>query len=99
LIDRHNVGGTCTALIRRSVFENGFTYSLDLTSYEDWFLYRELHHAGQLGAVVPEPLFQYRVRRASMMREIGQPKVERLVDEMRAHVRERDIEWIAGGAS
>jgi glycogen synthase len=97
LIERNNVGGTCTALIRRSVFELGFTYSPDLTSYEDWFLYRELHHAGHHGAVIPEPLFNYRVRRTSMMREIGQPSLERLVDEMRAHVCERDVQWAAGG--
>ena len=46
----------------------GYRYSVDLTSYEDWFLYRELHHAGLFGAVIPERLFRYRVRDESMMR-------------------------------
>lgn len=95
LIDRNNVGGTCTALIRRSVFDQGFVYSPDLTSYEDWFLYREMHHAGLHGGVVPERLFNYRVRPRSMLREVGQPLLERLYDEMRAHVRERDVQWTA----
>ena len=99
LIERNNVGGTCTAVIRRSVFDQGFIYSRDLTSYEDWFLYREMHHAGLDGAVVPERLFNYRVRAKSMLREIGQPLLDRLYDEMRAHVRERDVQWIATGSS
>lgn len=98
LIERNNVGGTCTAVIRRSVFEQGFTYSRDLTSYEDWFLYREMHHAGLHGAVIPERLFNYRVREKSMMRSVGQPLLSRLVDEMRAHVRERDVQWISSGS-
>jgi hypothetical protein len=85
-------------VIRRSVFDRGLVYSLDLTSYEDWFLYREMHHAGLHGAVVPERRFHYRVRDRSMMREIGQPMAERLFDEMRAHVRERDVQWVATGS-
>jgi glycosyltransferase involved in cell wall biosynthesis len=95
LIERNNVAGTCTGLIRREVFDRGFVYSPDLTSYEDWFLYREMHHAGLHGAVIPERLFNYRVRPQSMLREVGQPLLERLVDEMRAHVRERDVQWTA----
>jgi hypothetical protein len=98
LIERSNVAGTCTSVIRRAVFDQGFVYSRDLTSYEDWFLYREMHHAGLHGGVVPERLFNYRVRKRSMMRQIGQPLLGRLVDEMRAHVRERDMEWVATGA-
>ena len=58
LMERNNVGGTCAALIRRSLFESGFAYSTDLTSYEDWLLYLELHHAGHHGAVIPERLIQ-----------------------------------------
>ena len=97
LIERNNVAGTCSSVIRRSVFDRGYRYSPDLTSYEDWFLYRELSHDGLYGAVVPERLFNYRVRRDSMMREVGQPLLMRLVDEMRAHARERDIRWEATG--
>jgi glycogen(starch) synthase len=97
LIERNNVGGTCTALIRRTVFDDGFYYSPDLTSYEDWFLYREMHLAGLHGAVVPERLFHYRIRETSMFREIAAPRLERLVDEMRAHVREQEMQWAATG--
>ena len=54
--------------------------------------------AGLDGAVVPERLFNYRVRAKSMLREIGQPLLDRLYDEMRAHVRERDVQWTATGS-
>ena len=75
LIERNNVGGTCVALIRRSLFEQGFAYSTDLTSYEDWLLYLELHHAGHHGGVIPERLIRYRVRDESMMRTVGAPRL------------------------
>jgi glycogen synthase len=95
LMDRNNVGGTCAALIRRSLFESGFAYSTDLTSYEDWLLYLELHHAGHYGAVIPERLIQYRVRGESMMRTFGTPRLARLYEELRAHQRELEISWTA----
>jgi hypothetical protein len=31
-MERNKVGGTCAALIRRSIFESGFANSADLTS-------------------------------------------------------------------
>jgi hypothetical protein len=64
-----------------------------MTSYEDWLLYRELHAAGIEGAVIPERLFRYRVREGSMIREVGLQKQGRLADEMRAHIRERQVRW------
>jgi glycogen synthase len=97
LIERNNVGGTCTAVIRRRFFEEGFAYSTDLTSYEDWLLYLELHRAGHFGAVIPERLIRYRVRDKSMMRTVGAPRLARLYDELRAHQREREIAWTAPG--
>jgi len=97
LIQRNNVGGTCTAVIRRSVFESGFAYSNDLTSYEDWLLYMELHRAGHHGAVIPERMIRYRVRHTSMMRTVGAPRLARLYDELRAHERELAISWTAPG--
>jgi len=97
LIERNNVGGTCTAVIRRRFFEQGFAYSMDLTSYEDWLLYLELHRAGHFGAVIPERLIRYRVRDKSMMRTVGAPRLARLYDELRAHQREREIAWTAQG--
>jgi glycogen synthase len=97
LIERNNVGGTCTAVIRRSLFESGFAYSNDLTSYEDWLLYLELHRAGRHGAVLPERMIRYRVRDTSMMRTVGAPRLARLYDELRAHQRELEISWTAPG--
>jgi glycogen(starch) synthase len=99
LIERNNVGGTCVAVIRRSLFEQGFAYSTDLTSYEDWLLYLELHHAGHHGGVIPERLIRYRVREESMMRAVGAPKLGRLYEELMAHRRELQISWTAPGAA
>lgn len=93
LVMDENVAGDGTAVIRRRVFELGHWYSTDLTSYEDWQLYRELHEAGMYGRVIPEPLLLYRVRRESMLREVGLPHHERLLREMNAHLIERRIEW------
>jgi glycosyltransferase involved in cell wall biosynthesis len=93
LIDQVNVAGTCVALIRRSIFDEGHWYSEDMTSYEDWLLYRELHHAGRHGAAIPERLFRYRVRPDSMMRTTGAPRTARLVGEMDAHMLERTMTW------
>jgi glycogen synthase len=93
LIRRNNVGGTCTAVIRRSLFEEGFRYSHDLTSYEDWLFYLELHEAGHHGAVIPERLIHYRVREESMMRTVGAPRLGRIFDELRAHQVERQTVW------
>jgi glycogen synthase len=99
LIERNNVGGTCVAVIRRSFFEQGFAYSTDLTSYEDWLLYLELHHAGHHGGVIPERLIRYRVRDESMMRMVGRPRLARLYEELRAHRRELEIGWTAPGGA
>jgi glycosyltransferase involved in cell wall biosynthesis len=93
LIERNNVGGTCAALMRRRIFERGFRWNQDLTSFEDWLLYLELSRAGLLGAVVPERLFDYRVRPDSMMRTDGRPLTGVIVGEIAAHLRESEVEW------
>jgi glycogen(starch) synthase len=93
LVRRNNVAGTCTAVIRKRFFDQGFGYSDELTSYEDWFLYRELHEAGHHGVVLPERLLEYRVRPESMLRRIGAPSVGEIFEEMNAHVRERGVRW------
>jgi hypothetical protein len=98
LIERNNVGGVCSCLIRRRLFDLGFSYSRELTSYEDWLLYWELNRAGHQGAIVPERLFHYRVRPASMMREVGAPRLERLLGEIHAHLLEREVEWTRSDA-
>jgi glycogen synthase len=93
LMRRNNVAGTCTSVIRKRFFDQGFGYSDELTSYEDWFLYLELHEAGHYGVVVPERLIEYRVRPDSMLRKIGAPSMALIFDEINAHVRERGMCW------
>ena len=41
-LERENLAGSAMALFRRRLFERGLRYSPDLTSYEDWLMYREL---------------------------------------------------------
>lgn len=93
LIDGWNVAGDAAAVVRRRIFDLGFEYSQDLTSFEDWHFYLELHRAGHYGRVIPDRLLDYRVRRDSMIREIGLPKTSRLVAEISAHVREKEVTW------
>ncbi len=93
LIHRNNVAGTCSALFRREVFDAGFRYSVDMTSYEDWLHYRELHDAGWYGAAIPERLFLYRVRGASMTRQVADGAVQQLFDDMRGQLAERSSQW------
>jgi glycogen(starch) synthase len=88
-----NMAGDAAAVIRRRIFDRGYWYSQDLTSYEDWQLYRELHAAGLYGHVIPERLLRYRLRGGSMLRDIGLPLQGRLKGEMDAHLIERRIEW------
>jgi glycogen synthase len=88
-----NVAGVATAVIRRHLFDLGFAYSHDLTSYEDWSLYRDLGEKGYEGIVIPERLFRYRIRPESMFREIGMPNADRLKREIDTHLREAGIEW------
>jgi glycosyltransferase involved in cell wall biosynthesis len=93
LIASGNIAGDAMAVIRRSVFDLGFRYSEDLTSLEDWGLYRQLYRAGRFGIVIPERLLKYRVRRDSMLREIGMNKLSRLEGELHAHERELEVTW------
>jgi hypothetical protein len=64
--------------------------------YEDWLLYLELHDAGHYGGVIPERLIRYRVREESMMRTVGAARLDRLVEEIRAHRRELEVASTAG---
>ncbi len=93
MIDHDNIAGDAICLMRRWLFDSGFTYGEDLASYEDWDLYRRLGRAGRLGVVIPERLFRYRVRKDSMIRALGFPHTGRLYDEMAAGVREREVRW------
>lgn len=93
LIQRNNVAGVCSCMIRRRVFDLGFRYSHELTSYEDWLLYWELGRDLPVKTGPPERLFRYRVREESMMREIGAPRLARLLGELQAHLRGADVRW------
>lgn len=96
MLRRGNVGGVCTCLFRRALFDAGFAYDDELTSYEDWLLFRELAAAGLHGEIIPEKLFRYRVRRTSMMRTVGSKALDRFEGEITARLRERAIRWTAG---
>ena len=88
-----NIAGIATAVIRRHVFDLGFAYSQDLTSYEDWSLYRDLGENGHEGIIIPERLFRYRIRPESMFRQIGMPQTDRLKAEIDTHLKEGGIAW------
>ena len=88
-----NIAGDAAAVIRKRVFDLGHWYSPDLTSYEDWQFYRELHLAGLYGRAIPERLLLYRVRTASMIRDVGLEQHGRLYGEMTADLREKEITW------
>jgi glycosyltransferase involved in cell wall biosynthesis len=95
LVDDRNVAGDAAAVFRRGTFESGLAYSPELTSFEDWALYREMRTLGLLGAVIPERLLEYRIRERSMLREIGSPNQERIEGEIRARIKETKMRWTA----
>ncbi|AGC47026.1 family 2 glycosyl transferase [Myxococcus stipitatus DSM 14675] len=63
-----NVASTCTALMERRHVEEVGGYDEWLTAYEDWDVFCSLAERGLSGTVIPEPLFQYRLRPDSMTR-------------------------------
>ena len=93
LNSEQNVAGDAAAVIRRRIFDAGFRYSEELTSFEDWHLYRELQCAGRFGAVIPERLLYYRVRENSMQALIAQRHRARLMGEIEALIRENGTRW------
>lgn len=93
LVARDNVAGDAAAVVRRQIFDAGFRYSEELTSYEDWHLYRELSRAGHFGMVIPERLLRYRLRPDSMQAQIAQPRRARLEGEIEALMRENGVRW------
>jgi glycosyltransferase involved in cell wall biosynthesis len=98
LLREENVAGDAAAVIRRRLFDAGFRYSEELTSYEDWALYRRLAQADHIGAVIPERLLRYRVREDSMQAQIAQPNRERLLGEIEAHIQENEMRWTSSSA-
>ena len=77
---------------------DGFSYSEEVYSVEDWLLYRQLRDAGLYGCVIPAALMRYRVRHDSMYREVGLPHHERIVEEMSARARESRTRWLLRSA-
>jgi glycogen synthase len=90
---RNNVAGDAAAMLRHELFGRGIAYSEELTSYEDWYLYQQLHVMELYGLVIPDRLVRYRVRTESMIREIGLPRAVRLTGELAARRRETEVEW------
>jgi len=93
LVTEANVAGDAAAVIRRRLFDAGFSYSEELTSFEDWAFYRQLAQAGHCGAVIPERLLRYRVRADSMQAQVAQPNRVRLEGEVNALIRENQLRW------
>jgi glycogen(starch) synthase len=98
LVAEDNVAGDAAAILPRRIFDAGFRYSSELTSFEDWALYRELARAGRWGAVIPERLLRYRVRPDSMQAQIAAPKRARLHGEIEALMRENAVLWTSSSA-
>ena len=94
----HNLAGDAAALVRRRVFDLGFAYSEELTSYEDWHFYRELELAGHRGAVIPERLIRYRVHPEQMTRQVALEHRRRIEAEIEAHIRENSVQWTSSSA-
>jgi len=93
-----NVAGDAAAILRRRIFDAGFRYSEELTSFEDWHLYRELQRAGHFGVVIPERMLRYRVREDSLQAQFAQPKRARLLGEIEARMRENEVRWTSSSA-
>ncbi len=98
LVGSENVAGDAAALVRRRLFDAGFRYSEELTSFEDWHLYRELGRAGHIGAIIPERLLRYRVREDSLQAQFAQPRRARLLGEIDALMRENEVRWTSSSA-
>jgi glycosyltransferase involved in cell wall biosynthesis len=62
--------GDAGAMFRRSVFVNeGIAYDEALIGYEDWAVWMDLERKGLRGAAIPRILYDYRVRRESMVNQ------------------------------
>jgi glycosyltransferase involved in cell wall biosynthesis len=95
LTERQNVAGSASAVIRRSLFDAGFAYEVDLVSYEDWQFYLRLRQAGHYGSIIPRALLRYRIRGGSMLRATGSAHAERLHEEVLTLSAEDRMRWTA----
>jgi len=86
-----NAAGDAAAVLPRRLFQLGYRYSPDLSSNEDWALYRQLAQDGRFGRVIPERLMRYRIRPGSMTRTVAAPHLTRLIEEIDAHMIEAAV--------
>jgi glycosyltransferase involved in cell wall biosynthesis len=64
--------GDAGAMFRRSLFaQNGISYDEILIAYEDWALWMDLERGGFCGEVIPRSLYDYRIRRDSLVNQAG----------------------------
>lgn len=63
------------SLFRRSVWEEVGGYCPELNSIEDWDLWISMLECGYRGEVLPDILFEYRVRSISNLSQIRQPEL------------------------
>lgn len=95
--DAINSDGDTIALMPRRLFaELGYRYDAG-AALADWALYRVLKDDGRLGAVIPERLARYRVRRGSISRTLAGENHARAWDETLSARRARRLRWTATG--
>ncbi len=94
LVEEEGLAGDGTAVFRRSVFDH-HRFGEELTSFEDWALFRSMHRAGRFGRVIPEMLWRYRVREDSMLRAVGMPNELRIREEIDALMIEQEMRWVS----
>lgn len=92
--DRNNLAGDAIGVFRRSIFEEGLWYHELLLGFEDWSLFRNMRDRGLIGHVVPEYLFNYRIRSSSKLRAVALPNAEQLYAELAASDRSRKMQWM-----
>jgi glycosyltransferase involved in cell wall biosynthesis len=68
------------ALVRKSAWQRagGYNQPSDIQGWEDYDLWCKFVEFGFRGVLVPEVLCRYRVHRSSMLREVSDPKKDRL---------------------
>lgn len=88
-----NVAGHAGSLIRRTVFDGGIWYCENLASHEDWEFYSALERCGKQGCVIPDRLYNYRIRPDSMLRTVAPPRLAQLEAERRANLVYRSVKW------
>lgn len=87
-------GGSC-ALLRRAIFDEGFSFDSLHTGSEDTLLWRTMRARGRFGRVIPERLLDYRIRRHSNTLQTRVPNVDRVARQQRAAVRGGEMTWTA----